>query len=245
MFCAHPSAIHESRIGANIPWKSTSRKSLFWHLLKMKSFLASQIAQHKPDAPVNTRKLCLCCPILTNLQASGTRLLAGQYQTPNKPHARENEHNDNRRKDVVWFKVYYRNNKVYYHLNSFLLEYFLLKQSFFEEPHEYFVFKCIFILHISCVTFIQSLIRSLLIEFTENDPFLCKPQTNLSSILLSVRSIILATKLCHSVKFIPTNALLKDTFGGTDCRTSATAVCFLRTTLYRLGYRVLNAWWCR
>jgi len=66
----------------------------------MKSFLASQIAQHKPDAPVNTRKLCLRCPILTNLQASGTRLLAGQYQTPNKPHARENEHNDNRRKDV-------------------------------------------------------------------------------------------------------------------------------------------------
>ena len=143
-------------------------------------------------------------------------------------------------KMFVWFQAYYRNNKVYYHLNSFLLEYFLLKQCFCEEPHEDFVFKGIFILHISCVTFIQLLIRSLLIELIENDPFLYKAQTKLSSILFSVTCIILATKLCHSIKFIPTNALLKDTFRGIDYRTSPTVACFLRTTLYRLGYQVLN-----
>jgi hypothetical protein len=98
-------------------------------------------------------------------------------------------------------------------------------------------FKVIFICHISCVTFKPLLTRNLYINFTENDPFLCKPQANLSGILLSVTCIILASRLRHSVSFVPTKALLKDTFRGTVCKNLS-----YRTTLYRFGYQVLKTW---
>jgi hypothetical protein len=86
-----------------------------------------QIAQHRDNAPVKTSKLCLRCPNFDHPQTSETHLLEGQYQTPNEPHARENEHNDNQRKDVEWFQAYYKNIKLYFHSNSFLLDYLLLK----------------------------------------------------------------------------------------------------------------------
>ena len=92
---------------------------------------------------------------------------------------------------------------------------------FFRNHMKILFFRGIFICHISCVTFKPLLTKNLYIEFTEKDPFLCKPQTNLSGILLSVTCTILATRLCHSVNFVPTKGLMKNTFRRAVCRTSA------------------------
>ena len=172
--CAHPSAVIEPICPPN----STCKKKLFL------TFVKNEIISYEQDCPTHGR--CSCqnkqivfavtqfWPFLKQVRYACWR---GNTKHPMNCTPEKTSTMTIKEKMLDGFKFIQKQQTL------LPFQFLLARLSFvkitplFRNHMKILFFRGIFICHISCVTFKPLLTRNLYIEFTEKDPFLCKPQT--------------------------------------------------------------------